>query len=60
MWQVVLDEKTVLNDFRADFFPRKYRYKRDALKLVKEVEQKGGKAHVEKYFGFHDLVRKMK
>lgn len=29
-------------DFRADFFPRKVAYKKDALELAQEAKQKGG------------------
>lgn len=50
MWIVTLTKEVPLvnNDFRADFFPRKYRFKFDALKLVKEVRAKGGDAKMEK------------
>jgi hypothetical protein len=48
MWLVVLDKEPVLSDFRSDYFPRKLRYKADALELVAEVERKGGKAHIER------------
>ena len=29
-------------DFRADYFPRKIRYKKDALALAQEAKSKGG------------------
>ncbi len=48
MWTVVILEKPKQNDFRPDFFPRRVRYKKQALELVKEVEQKGGKAQIVK------------
>jgi len=48
MWQVILDQQPTVNDFRTGFFPRKCHYKKDAKTLVTEVEQKGGKAHIEK------------
>ena len=35
-------------DFREDFFPRKVYYKKAAVELVREVEQKGGKAIITK------------
>jgi hypothetical protein len=46
MWQVELTKKPRVNDFRDDYFPRKTYYKADALKLQKEVEDKGGEALV--------------
>jgi len=36
------------DDFRADFFPRRFHYKRDAMDLKVEVEHKGGEAVVER------------
>jgi hypothetical protein len=48
MWVVKLLKTPTVNDFRSDYFPRKFAYKKDAAELVKEVEQKGGKAVVEK------------
>jgi hypothetical protein len=47
-WQVKLTKTPLVNDFRSDFFPRKFHYKKDAQKLRKEVESKGGQAVVEK------------
>ena len=48
MWQVRLIKKPIQNDFRNDYFPRSFAYKKDALNLVKEVESKGGEAVAEK------------
>lgn len=48
MWAVVLDKVPKLNDFRSNYFPRKFRLKREAQELVKEVESKGGSAHIER------------
>jgi hypothetical protein len=48
MWVVRLTAAPKINDYRADFFPRKVRYKKDAIELQREVEDKGGKALVEK------------
>ena len=45
-WLVKLVKTPVLNDFRSDFFPRGFAYKKDALELKKEVEKKGGEAQV--------------
>jgi hypothetical protein len=47
-WKVVLDKKPTVDDFRADYFPRKFRYKDSAKDLVAEVKAKGGEAHIEK------------
>ena len=47
-WQVILIKQPIINDFRSNFFPRKLHYKKDALELKKEVENKGGQASVEK------------
>ncbi len=48
MWIVILTKPPVINDFRSDYFPRSFNYKKDALALVVEVERKGGKAIVER------------
>ena len=48
MWIVKLIKPPTVNDFRADFFPRKVRYKSDALELQAEVVHKGGEAVIEK------------
>jgi hypothetical protein len=48
MWQVIIDVEPKINDFRQGYFPRKTHYKREAQALVREVVQKGGKAHIEK------------
>lgn len=48
MWVVKLVKEPKKNDFRDGFFPRKVYYKNDALKLKKEVEEKGGEAVVER------------
>ncbi len=47
-WIVKLIKTPVVNDFKSDFFPRKFHYRRDAIELVAEVEHKGGEAVVEK------------
>ena len=48
MWVVTLVKPPRINDFRDDFFPRHYAYKRDGEALVKEVAAKGGEAKIEK------------
>lgn len=48
MYTVTLIRPPVQNDFRADYFPRKIKYKVDAQKLVDEVASKGGEAKLEK------------
>lgn len=47
-WKVRLVKPPKINDFRSDYFPRGFHYKKDALALKKEVEEKGGEAVVEK------------
>lgn len=47
-WLVRLTKPPQINDFRSDYFPRKFHYKKDAQELVDEVAHKGGKAVVEK------------
>ena len=44
MYVVELLQEPKLNDFRPDFFPRKFRYIKDAKVLVAEVKAKGGVA----------------
>ncbi len=46
-YNVILDKAPKHNDYAADFFPRGFHYKKDAIDLVVEVKQKGGVAHVE-------------
>lgn len=48
-WTVVLTKTPVQNDFRSNFFPRDFHYKKEALELKAEVEKKGGMAEVKKY-----------
>jgi hypothetical protein len=48
MWLVELVKTPTINDFRAGFFPRKFRYKTQANDLVEEVRKKGGEAKVTK------------
>ena len=48
MYIVTLTKQPIQNDFRDGFFPRKFMYKLDALKLKREVEAKGGEAKVKK------------
>jgi hypothetical protein len=47
-WVVILVKPPKQNDFRSDYFPRKFHYKVDAEELAKEVCKKGGEAKVEK------------
>ena len=47
-WIVRLTKAPTTNDFRSDYFPRKYHYKKDADALLLEVVSKGGEAVVEK------------
>jgi hypothetical protein len=46
VWIVELIKPPRLFAFRADFFPRKFRYKKDAEALRQEVAAKGGEAVV--------------
>ncbi len=48
MWVVTLVKPPTTNDFRSDYFPRRFHYKRDANELKVEVEHKGGEAKVER------------
>jgi len=48
MWIVTLIKKPVKDDFRTDYFPRKFHYQEDAIKLANEVAKKGGEARVER------------
>jgi len=50
MWVVKLIKPIPVlnNDYRDDFFPRTYHYKRDAKALAEEVKSKGGQATVTK------------
>lgn len=43
---VVLDTTPVRNDFRPNYFPRGFHYRREADDMVQEVVEKGGTAHV--------------
>lgn len=47
-WIVKLVETPKVNDFRDDYFPRKFALKSAAMALVKEVQWKGGVAVIEK------------
>lgn len=47
-WVVRLVKPPTINDFRSDYFPRRFHYKADAEVLKAEVEHKGGEAVVEK------------
>lgn len=44
MWLVTLLHPPKQNPFRSNFFPRKTYYKKDAIKLQKEVSTLGGEA----------------
>jgi hypothetical protein len=48
MWQVVLIKGNVSHIWGKDYFPRKMRYKADALKLQAKVRQQGADAKVER------------
>ncbi len=48
MWIVRLTKTPIVNDFRKDFFPRRFRYLEDAKRLQAEVQHKGGEATIEK------------
>jgi hypothetical protein len=48
MYLVELTKEPVINVFREGFFPRYIRYKLDAEKLVKEIQDKGGDAKITK------------
>jgi hypothetical protein len=47
-WLVSLVRKPEVNDFRSDYFPRRFHYKKDAMELKEEVARKGGEAVVDK------------
>lgn len=47
MWQVVPTEMSPNHPFRSDFFPRKFRYKRDAIRLLAEMLRHGCKGRIE-------------
>jgi hypothetical protein len=47
MWYVFLTKKAP-PDFALFFFPRKYKYKKDAERLVEEVKRRGSDAKVVK------------
>jgi hypothetical protein len=48
MWIVKLVTPPILGSFRDDFFPRKYRYQKDAKGLVAVVRDMGGTAVIAK------------
>lgn len=48
MYVVKLNKAPKRNDFRSDYFPRQFRYLRDAKELITEVKQKGGEAFVQR------------
>lgn len=43
---VELIQTPKVNDFRSDYFPRRFHYKKDALALIHEVATKGGVARL--------------
>lgn len=49
-WEVVLTKPIPQkrNDFRADFFPRGFHYRHDAVILRDDVKERGGDAEVKK------------
>jgi hypothetical protein len=47
-WSVRLVKTPVINDFRSDYFPRNFYYKKDAQRLVDEVKRKGGEAVIDR------------
>jgi hypothetical protein len=49
MWVVEIVKVGTRFDFRGDYFPRKFYYKADAIRLKNEVESKGGEAIVKKF-----------
>lgn len=49
MYKVELTKEPIQNDFRSDYFPRKFKCKTDATELVEEVKRKGGDAKITKY-----------
>lgn len=50
-WQVTLTKPIprLNDDYPGDFFPRPFHYKLEAVKMVHEVQRKGGDARVEPY-----------
>lgn len=47
-WQVVLVKAPVPFLYQTNYFPRSFHYKKDAERLKREVEQKGGLAVLRK------------
>src|SRR5262245_46138303 len=48
MWVVQLIRPPRIDDIRFDCFPRKFRFRVDAQRLVEEVKQMGGEAQITK------------
>jgi hypothetical protein len=58
-WIVKLVKAPRINDFRADYFPRQFRYRADALELVAEVARKGGEAQIASTFAGMRKIKKL-
>ena len=48
MWQVIIVRQPMIFPWSDDYFPRKFHYKRDAVKLEKLVRYYQGAARVER------------
>ncbi len=51
MWVVVLKRPASENVWAPGYFPRLFRYKKDADRLAAEVRAKGGRVEVSKAYG---------
>ena len=51
MWQVILTKQPLRDAWGSTYFPRKVYYKKDAKKIVENVEFHGGEAKIEKVPG---------
>jgi hypothetical protein len=47
-WSVRLVKKPMIFDWKSDYFPRAFYYKKDAQRLVDEVKRKGGEAVIDR------------
>ncbi len=59
-WVVKLTKRTSFVYFKSDFFPRTFHYKKDALALQAEVQEKGGEAIVSKVMKQHKFPSERK
>lgn len=55
-WSIKLIKKPVPNNFKGNFFPRKFLYKKDAENFCKEITVNKGEAIVEKWIGYSGSI----